>query len=79
MPSMLLGLCLENHALAIEHIGNSLFSIRSLEFEPVSVTHELNALPFQLPFESTPIVSGLSIVRLIFNTPHPIRSQNHQQ
>lgn len=67
---MLLGVCLENHVLAIEHIGYSLFSIQDLELESVSLTHELNALPFQLPFESTPIVAGLRIVRLIINTPH---------
>ncbi len=69
----------KNHSIAIEHISYSLFSVRSLEFEPVRVPHELNVHQFQLPFESTPIVAGLIKVRLIINPPHPIRSQNHQQ
>ena len=65
----------KNHVLAIEHIGYSFFSIRTLEFQPVSVTHELNVLLFQIPFEPTPIVAGLSIVRLFINIPHHIRSR----
>lgn len=69
----------KNHALAIEYIGYSLFSIRGLEFEPASGTHELNVPLLQLPIEPTPIVSGLTKVRLIINPPHHFRSQNHQQ
>lgn len=60
----------KNHALAIEHIGYSFFSIRCLELEPVSGTHELSVPLFQLPFESTPVVAGLRIVRLIIDDPH---------
>lgn len=43
--STVVGVMLGNnsHAFAIENIGYALFAIRSLEFEPVSGTHELNA------------------------------------
>ena len=59
----------------IQHIGFALLAVRSLEFEPVSGTHELNALLFQLTFEPTPIVTGLNIVRLIIDRSHHIRSR----
>ena len=36
----------KNNAIAIQYIGYTLFAIRGLEFEPVSGTHELNALLF---------------------------------
>lgn len=49
--------------------------VRSLKFEPVSGTHELNALLLQLTFKPTPIVGRLSIIRLIIDSAHYIRSR----
>lgn len=63
----------KNDAIAIQNISNTLFAVRSLKFEPVSGTHELNALMFQLAFKPTPIVTGLRIVRLIINSAYNVR------
>ena len=56
-----------NNALAIEHICLALLAIRSLEFEPVSGTHELDSFLFELTLKPTPIVSAqaeMSVQRL---------------
>lgn len=64
-----------NHTLAVEHIGYALFAIRSLELEPVSRTHELNPLLFQLTLKPTPIVGRLRVGRLIIDSAYHIRSR----
>lgn len=65
----------KNYPITIQYIGNTLFAIRGLEFEPASGTHELNTFLLQLTFKPTPIVTGLCIIRLIIDSTHHIRSR----
>lgn len=64
----------KNYPFTIQHIGDALFAVRSLKFEPVSGTHELNAILLQFTFKPTPIVAGFRIVRFIIDSVHHIRS-----
>lgn len=65
----------KNYPITIQYIGNTLFAIRGLEFEPASGTHELNALLMQLTFKPAPVITGLRIVRLIIDSAHHICSR----
>ena len=53
------------YALSINHIGKTLFTIWSLEFEVVSDTNQLNAILNKLSFQVLPIVSRFLIILLI--------------
>ena len=50
------------HTFIVKSISSSFLSVRSLKFEVVSDTHELNSICIQFLLQSTPIVSSLDIV-----------------
>ena len=62
----------KDNAIAIQHICLTLLSIRSLEFEGVSDTHELNAVLCQLSLKPTSIVTGFRIVWFIIDSSHHV-------
>ena len=60
--------CEKDYVFAIEHICDSLFAVRSLEFEPVSGTHEFNPVLFELSFEPAPVFDFLLIFFSLYSS-----------
>ena len=52
--ALLLMLGKQYDALAVDYVSFTLLAIQSLEFEPVSGTHELNTILYQFSLKPTP-------------------------
>ena len=70
---IVLGQCL--HALGIKCIGKALLTIRSLEFEVVSDTNQLNTVFGHLALQVLPIVAALFIVLFVIDGSHNVSSR----